>query len=98
MKGILIEPGKEPVVTTLPDTLQGIEALLRCPCEQKVLPRTPAVLFFRTAGQPVNRVVRGQLIYGPILCYGWKGNSIVPLNKALQAELLDRLKDTEVRV
>ena len=49
MKGILIEPGKEPVVTTLPDTLQGIEALLRCPCEQKVLPRTPAVLFFRTA-------------------------------------------------
>ena len=35
MKGILIEPGKEPVVTTLPDTLQGIEALLRCPCEQK---------------------------------------------------------------
>ena len=45
MKGILIEPGKEPVVTTLPDTLQGIEALLRCPCEQKVLPRTPAVLF-----------------------------------------------------
>ena len=41
MKGILIEPGKEPVVTTLPDTLQGIEALLRCPCEQKVLPRTP---------------------------------------------------------
>ena len=27
MKGILIEPGKGPVVTTLPDTLQGIEAL-----------------------------------------------------------------------
>ena len=28
MKGILIEPGKGPVVTTLPDTLQGIEAWL----------------------------------------------------------------------
>ena len=42
MKGILIEPGKAPVVTALPDTLQGIEALLQCPCEQKVLPRTPA--------------------------------------------------------
>ena len=40
MKGILIEPGKEPVVTTLPDTLQGIEALLQCPCEQKILPHT----------------------------------------------------------
>ena len=29
MKGILIQPGKDPTVTTLPDTLQGIEALLR---------------------------------------------------------------------
>lgn len=38
MKGILIEPGKSPEVTSLPDTLQGIEARLQCPCEQKVLP------------------------------------------------------------
>ena len=104
MKGILIEPGKEPVVTTLPDTLQGIEALLRCPCEQKVLPRTPAVLFVGRYDGPIqpasllNRTYRGRQLYDPILCYGWKGNSIVPLNKALQAELLDRLKDTEVRV
>ena len=51
MKGILIKPGKEPVVTTLPDTLQGIEALLRCPCEQKVLPRTPAVLVYGIMGR-----------------------------------------------
>ena len=104
MKGILIEPGKEPVVTTLPDTLQGIEALLRCPCEQKVLPRTPAVLFVGRYDGPIqpasllNRTYRGRQLYGPILCYGWKGNNIQPLNKALQAELLDRLKDTEVRV
>ena len=104
MKGILIEPGKEPVVTTLPDTLQGIEALLRCPCEQKVLPRTPAVLFVGRYDGPIqpasllNRTYRGRQLYGPSLCEGWKGNSIVPLNKALQAELLDRLKDTEVRV
>ena len=104
MKGILIEPGNEPVVTTLPDTLQGIDALLRCPCEQKVLPRTPAVLFVGRYDGPIqpasllNRTYRGRQLYGPILCYGWKGNSIVPLNKALQAELLDRLKDTEVRV
>lgn len=46
MKGILIEPGKSPEVTSLPDTLQGIEARLQCPCEQKVLPRTPAVLVY----------------------------------------------------
>ena len=60
MKGILIEPGKEPVVTTLPDTLQGIEALLRCPCEQKVLPRTPAVLVYGIMGRDLNRIYRGQ--------------------------------------
>ena len=104
MKGILIEPGKEPVVTTLPDTLQGIEALLRCPCEQKVLPRTPAVLFVGRYDGPIqpasllNRTYRGRQLYGPILCYGWKGNNIQPMSKDVQAEMLDRLKDTEVRI
>lgn len=98
MKGILIEPGKEPVVTPLPDTLQGIEALLRCPCEQKVLPRTPAVLVYGSLGIGLNRIYRGQRIFGPILCYGWKNNTLQPLNKDLQTEMLDRLKDTEVRV
>lgn len=98
MKGILVEPGAEPVVTTLPDTLQGIEALLRCPCEQKVLPRTPAVLVYGIMGRDLNRIYRGQHIYGPILCYGWKGNNIQPMSKDVQAEMLDRLKDTEVRV
>ena len=104
MKGILIEPGKEPVVTTLPDTLQGIEALLRCPCEQKVLPRTPAVLFVGRYDGPIqpasllNRTYRGRQLYGPILCYGWKGNNIQPMSKDVQAEMLDCLKDTEVRV
>ena len=41
---------------------------------------------------------RGQPIYGTILCYGWRNNRFQPLNKDLQAEMLDRLKDTEVRV
>ena len=104
MTGILIEPGKEPVVTTLPDTLQGIEALLRCPCEQKGLPRTPAVLFVGRYDGPIqpdrllNRKYRGRQLYGPILCYGWKGNNIQPMNKDVQTEMLDRLKGTEVRV
>ncbi len=98
MKGILIEPGKAPAVTALPDTLQGIEALLQCPCEQKVLPRTPAVLVYGTLGGGLNRIYRGQNIYGIILCYGWKNNSLVPMGKDLQAEMLDRLKETEVKV
>ena len=74
MKGILIEPGKGPVVTTLPDTLQGIEAWLGGHADQKYFSRTPAILMHSAAGR------------------------LQPLNKALQAELLDRLKDTEVRV
>ena len=129
MKGILAEPGKAPVIASLPDSLWAIENRLGTPCEMIVLPRTPAVLFFRTAGQPVNRVVRGQplcgtpavlfvgrydgpiqpasllnrtyrgrQLYGPILCYGWKGNNIQPMNKDVQTEMLDRLKGTEVRV
>lgn len=98
MKGILIEPGKSPEVTSLPDTLQGIEARLQCPCEQKVLPRTPAVLVFGVLGKGLNRIYRGQNIYGTILCYGWKGNNIQPMSKDVQTEMLDRLKDTEVRV
>lgn len=98
MKGILVEPGKAPAVTTLPDTLYGIETRLQCPCEQKVLPRTPAVLIYGICGRSLCRIYRGQPIYGPILCYGWKNNSLVPLGKDLQTEMLDRLKDTEVQV
>ena len=98
MKGILSEPGKAPVVTALPDTLQGIEARLGLPCEQKVMPRTPAVLVYGILGKGLNRIYRGQNIYGPILCYGWKNNNLVPMSKDLQAEMLDRLKETEVRV
>ena len=75
MKGILAEPGAEPVVTTLPDSLWAIENRLGTRSEMIVLPRTPAVLFVGRYDGPIQ-----------------------PLNKALQAELLDRLKDTEVRV
>lgn len=67
MKGILAEPGKDPVIASLPASL-------------------------------LNRKYRGRQLYGPILCYGWKGNNIQPMNKDVQTEMLDRLKGTEVRV
>ena len=51
MKGILIEPGKGPVVTTLPDTLQGIEAWLGGHADQKYFSRTPAILMHSAAGR-----------------------------------------------
>ena len=104
MKGILAEPGKEPVVTTLPDSLWAIENRLGTRSEMIVLPRTPAVLFVGRYDGPIqpasllNRTYRGRQLYGPILCYGWKGNNIQPMSKDVQAEMLDRLKDTEVRV
>lgn len=46
----------------------------------------------------IDRTYRGRQLYGPILCYGWKGNNIQPMNKDVQTEMLDRLKGTEVRV
>lgn len=46
----------------------------------------------------LNRKYRGRQLYGPILCYGWKGNNIQPMNKDVQTEMLDRLKGTEVKV
>lgn len=98
MKGILIEPGKAPVATTLPENLQGIEAWAGGTVETYIFPRTPAVLFYRTAGAPINRVLRGAPLCGTIFCYGWKNNSLVPMSKDLQAEMLDRLKETEVKV
>ena len=87
MKGILIEPGKEPVVTTLPDSLWAIENRLGTRSEMIVLPRTPAVLFVGRYDGPIqpasllNRTYRGRQLYGPILCYGWKGNNIQPMSR-----------------
>ena len=98
MKGILAEPGKAPVIASLPDSLWAIENRLGTRSEMIVLPRTPAVLVYGIMGRDLNRIYRGQHIYGPILCYGWKGNNIQPMSKDVQAEMLDRLKDTEVRV
>ncbi len=98
MKGILIEPGRPPEPANLPDTLQGIEAMLGCECTQEVLPRTPAVLLFGVLGKGLNRIYRGHNIYGTILCYGWRNGDIRPLSGPLLSQLLERLKDTEVRV
>ena len=98
MKGILAEPGKAPVIASLPDSLWAIENRLGTPCEMIVLPRTPAVLVYGIMGRDLNRIYRGQHIYGPILCYGWKGNNIQPMNKDVQTEMLDRLKGAEVKV
>ena len=98
MKGILIEPGKEPVVANLPEILYSIEAWLGGPATQKYFSRTPAILMYSEAGREPNRIWRGEVLCGTLLCYGWRGGRLQPLNKDLQAEMLDRLKDTEVRV
>nr|DAW17640.1 MAG TPA: protein of unknown function (DUF3846) [Caudoviricetes sp.] len=104
MKGILAEPGKAPVIASLPDSLWAIENRLGIPCEMIVLPRTPAVLFVGRYDDPIqpasllNRKYRGRQLYGSILCYGWKGNNIQPMSKDVQTEMLDRLKGAEVEV
>ena len=104
MKAILAEPGKAPVIASLPARLWAIEHRLGTPGEMIVMPRPPAVLFVGRYDGPIqpasllNRTYRGRQLYGPILCYGWKGNNIQPMNKDVQTEMLDRLKGTEVRV
>lgn len=104
MKGILLEPGKAPVVTSLPDTLQGIEAYLQRSCEMRVMPRTPAVLIFGRYTEKIapaslfNRTYRGRNLLGPILIYGWRNNDILPLSKSVQNELLEHITDWEVKV
>ena len=101
MKGILAEPGKAPVIASLPDSLWAIENRLGTPCEMIALPRTPAVLFVGRYDGPIqpasllNRKYRGRQLYGPILCYGWKGNNIQPMNKDVQTEMLDRFERSE---
>ena len=71
------------------DTLDGIGAQLSF---------SPSAARIGIYGKSLNRTYRGQPIYGTILCYGWRNNRFQPLNKDLQAEMLDRLKELEVRV
>ena len=56
------------------------------------------MLVYPIYGRGLNRIYRGQRIYGTILCYGWKNNTLQPLRPALQTEMLDRLKGAEVEV
>lgn len=98
MKGILIQPGRAPAITALPDTLQGMEKLLGGHVMQYVFPRTPAVLVYSYTGQGVNRFCQDRTLCGPILCYGWRGGDIKPLSGDLANEMLDRLKEFRVRI
>ena len=84
MKGILAEPGAEPVVTTLPDSLWAIENRLGTRSEMIVLPRTPAVLFVGRYDGPIqpasllNRTYRGRQLYGPISAMAGRATTSSP--------------------
>lgn len=84
MKGILAEPGKAPVIASLPDSLWAIENRLGTPCEMIVLPRTPAVLFVGRYDGPIqpasllNRTYRGRQLYGPILATDGRATTSSP--------------------
>ena len=100
MKGILAEPGKDPVIASLPDSLWAIENRLGTLRDDRAAPHPGGAVRgpVRWSHPALNRKYRGRQLYGPILCYGWKGNNIQPMNKDVQTEMLDRLKGTEVRV
>ena len=80
MKAIVIDPGTEPVVKTVPETLQALGAMLRLPLD------AAGLLYMEGAhsrGLEQNRQFRGQWYYGRLLIvgvapYGVRFRSLTP--------------------
>ena len=65
----------------------------------RLFPRAPAAIFYLPGhNAALNRQYRGEWIYGPILCYGWRANDIRPLAGKQLQEMMDRFKRAEVNV
>ena len=96
MKGILIEPGKEPVVTIPAGHAVGNRSTVAVPCEQKSPATHPGSAGVRHQGQRPEPYLSRPAIrpYPPL----WlEGQQHPAHEQGLQAEMLDR-PDMEVRV
>ena len=98
MKGILIEPGKAPGG----HRPAGHHCRASKPCwaataRRRCCPHPGGAGVRHLRQEPEPYLSRPtNLWHYPLL--RWRNNRFQPLNKDLQAEMLDRLKDTEVRV
>ena len=97
MKGILIEPGKGPWSPPCRIRCRALKHGWAGTLTRNISPaRCHPDAQCRRPGAEPHLARRGSLRHSSVLRLARR--PLQPLNKALQAELLDRLKDTEVRV
>ena len=100
MKAIVIDPGFEPVVKTVPDGQQALDALcgglttlLRFPLD------TAGLLYLesgRERGLAQNRRFRGQWYYGRMLVVGVTASGLCSLTPEQQDRYLQKFQSAEV--
>ena len=100
IRGILIDPGREPVIQKLPCTQTGLQALMGGEMRCSRFPREFAALLYREPGPAnsmPNKVYRGQWYYGRLFIVGWRGNRPVDLPAGLAQTLAERWSRLEVQ-
>lgn len=100
MKAIILDPGAEPVVKTVPDSQQlldslcgGFTTLLRFPLD------AAGLLYLesgQTRGLEQNRQFRGQWYYGRMMVVGTTGAALCSLTPEQQARYLDKFRGAVV--
>lgn len=94
MNILLVKPGEEPEVCSMPDDLQAIQRFLDGPVEAIQFPLDWAAILsnvngpFREAALP-NRIYKGKMLYGDFLVVG----SARTRYKSLTPEQIVRYKD-----
>ena len=99
MRGIRIYPGKAPEICNVPDTAQGLDALLGGPSTLVPFATKPVALVciprLQGVAMPTLRY-GGAWYYGRLLIVGWRRSRLVPLPEPLAAELAEHFTPLEV--
>ena len=99
VRGIRIDPGQPPEVCNVPDTAQGLDALLGGPSTLVPFATKPAALVcaLDLSGKTMpTRYYAGTWYYGRLLIVGWKRSRLVPLPEPLAHELAEHFTPVEV--
>ncbi len=99
VRGIRIDPGMPPRICKVPDTAQGLDALLGGHSMVKCFSFKDAALVYLPHDErntlPTLRY-DGRWYYGTLLVLGWKGGRALPLKTALADELAETFARREV--
>lgn len=99
VRGIRIYPGEPPEICNVPDTAQGLDALLGGPSTLIPFATKPAALVCIPRLQDValpTRRYAGTWYYGRLLIVGWRRGRQVPLPEPLARELAEHFASMEV--